>query len=143
MTDPLTHLKAMEKTVDALVVNAEALRDGSSTASTIDELADLQKTQETLVAEIVQLNKVLGKADFESNKKASTVWERVLKKLGQFEVLNQKFIENMSIRQGILKFELHDVRQTRKAITQMKESYTRKSGPKQGKGPNTRVNTLS
>lgn len=144
MSDTLEQLQSMEDLADALVQNAGELKESATLGSTMSELESLQKVQAKLVEQLVELDHKLGELDFKACKDLGDIWERITKKLTEFEQLNEKFIENMSVRQGIVKFEMNEIRESKKSVGKVKKAYARRRPPgNDGKGPKQRLNTLS
>ena len=134
MTQPL--LKEMESVLDALVENAESLKELSSGTIASEELAKLQATQEALIADLVKKDAKAQKLD--KAEREQPAWGRIQQKLETFATLNDAFINNLSVRKGLIQFEIQDIKKTRQSLVEMKVRY----GPKPG-DDKPRINTVS
>ena len=57
--------------------------------------------------------------------------EQIHQKLNVFQDLNQKFIENISVKRGLIKLELQDVEKQRRVLGNIGKAYTPKEKEKQ------------
>lgn len=92
----------------------------------------LQGQQNMLIEDYVQLDKIL------KNKYGSMLdkgevpcrWKRIQKRLDEFLKLNHAFITNLNIRKTIISREIDKIKQSRRALGNMRNSYVgRHQGP--------------
>lgn len=99
-------LEKMESVLDALVENAQALKNISTQVISENELDALQKKQDDLVEQLKSLQ-----IRFQSEGKSAQldpqapITQRIMSKLQTFQQLNAAFIENLNSSRGIIKFE--------------------------------------
>ena len=132
----LTPLVEMETVLDALVTNAESLKKLSMETVTTEELTKLQETQEGLLADLIKKDRAVQKLGTVVH--SEPAWQSIQNKLEGFSKLNETFIENLSVRKGLIQFEIQEVKKTRQSLGEMKSRYGTK--PSDGK---KRINKLS
>jgi hypothetical protein len=132
----LPPLEELETTVEALIENAKALIEVSRGSVTAEELSKLQGRQEELIAEIIKKDKAVQKLG--DGVKSESAWSRIQEKLDLFGTLNESFIQNLSIRKGLINFEIEEVRKTRKSLAHVRTRYGNQPGDEK-----SRVNTIS
>ena len=141
MTDE-KRLNAMEQTLDKLVGVASQLKELSKGSFVPDQLEGLQNRQEELVAKLCEQDSWLRDGNGSEHLKSSVVWARVKDKMDAFHELNEAFVHNLTIRKALIQFEFQQVRQTRKALEQVRGGYGAKQGTgKVGVPRNSRINT--
>jgi hypothetical protein len=106
MTTPDQIIEKMEVVLDALVSNAEDLKNSALQAISETELDVLQKKQENLVEELKKLQtQFQASASHAHLDPTSPITQRIIGKLQIFQQLNAAFIENLNSNRGIIKFE--------------------------------------
>jgi hypothetical protein len=138
-------LLKMEQLVIQLVKNAEDLKLQSKGSMDPASLDGLQEFQEKLVAEIMACDHELttssngNKKSFENKKE----WKNIESLLNQFQGLNTDFINNVKVRQGLIQFEVKELRKAKQLLMDMKNSYTTPRTSGNQSTPGSRINTTS
>lgn len=106
-------LEKMEKILDDLVKNAEALKDISMEGFSEQAVMPLQQKQELLVERLKALESVFSEADKDGQEEIlAKVGDRITRKLRYFQHLNAVFVENISegnILEDYMKSNIADV----------------------------------
>jgi DNA repair exonuclease SbcCD ATPase subunit len=114
-------LKEIDQLVGELTATAERLRTVSDRAIEEAEISSLQDQQNEIIQRLSQADEALKAVD--SNYQKLPAWEAIQKRLEHFTDLNREFVKNLSVRKGVLNFELQDIRKTRRYLRGMDESY--------------------
>lgn len=100
-------LKEMDSTLDLLIENAEKLQEISRRVIAQEELTPLQKKQEELISKLMEMDaKFYNEYPKEAKSYHSDKRDSVADKLEKFQVLNAKFVNNITSRQGLIQFEM-------------------------------------
>ena len=134
-------LQKMKGLVDDLLENATSLHTLSQNVISSEEVEKLQKEQQVLIQELIELDKHVQK-EYEKDVDQSTFWEEITDKLSTFQDLNDKFMTNLKVRSGIIEFELNDIQKTRQALNGVKKVYVERRSDKPPQG-GSKINTLS
>lgn len=97
-------LKKMEVILDALIENAERLKEVSQQVISKEELKPLQEKQEELVKNLVAVEDAMRGALGNSKDVDEASKKRIREKLSLFEKLNASFIENLNSSHGLIRF---------------------------------------
>lgn len=140
MVEKNTLLAEVQDTLKVLVDNASELLAVSKEAVSGELLEPLQATQAELVKKLQTYNKQLTKQYPKGNvaELFPKQWKAIVKKLREFETLNEKFISNLTVRKELIAFEMKDIKKQRRDLVQLKEAYTGATG----KGKQRRINTV-
>ena len=131
----------MSKVAADLISNATTLLELSKSPDPMEEIKEYQEKQEELVEVLLALDKEIhGLADSEAD--LSGFWKDIVNKIDIFQQMNESFVSNLSIRKGLIRFEVNDLRRTRKNLNSVKKVYVKKTENKSRKS-NGKINTLS
>lgn len=98
------YMEQMDRLVVELVQVATQLRDLSLKVISEEELAPLQKHQESLLAELESVDQKM-RANY-PHQVNPALQEKVHKQLQAFQLLNQEFIQNLKESHGLIQFDL-------------------------------------
>lgn len=132
MTDLIDTIDAL---VNELVGTAKQLLQMSTQSPTKETVEPLQEKQEGLVSRLLDLE--ANQTDLRQSPK----WDAVEEKLQEFQQFNEKFIENMQVRQGLVHFEIKELKKRKHQLAQVKIVYGSKKSVQ--KGGKSRINTVS
>ena len=102
------YVDQMDQLLVELVQVATQLRDMSLKVISEEELAPLQKHQESLLAQLESVDQKI-RAEYPHQINAS-LQEKVHRQLQVFQLLNQEFIQNLSTSHGLIQFELRRIK---------------------------------
>jgi uncharacterized protein Yka (UPF0111/DUF47 family) len=128
----LEYLQLQDELIDLILQNAEQLLRLAKKDFDENKLDELQKSQDLLIQRVIELDhgyQQLHELE-ESPKRHHSLIEQIHRKLDIFQDLNQKFIENVSIKRGLIKLELQDVEKQRRVLGNLSKAYTSKEKSK-------------
>lgn len=143
MTAQADILSKMKQTAKSLVQNALHLIEAAQGAETAEEIQRLQEDQQELIDTLIDLDEALKK-DKEELLESNPEWIQVQELLNEFEKANENFISHLSVRKGLIQFEVKDLQKSKQQLNAVKDSYG-KQGPSSvsKKNGKRRINTLS
>lgn len=138
-------LLKMEQLLLKLVDNAEELKQQSKGSMDPTILDTLQLHQENMVAEVMAIDQQLTTSSGGDKKKFQNKkeWKNIESLLTKFQELNNDFINNVKVRQGLIQFEVKELRKAKQQLLDMKNSYTTPRPNSSQSTPGSRVNTTS
>jgi hypothetical protein len=99
----------MESVLHKLIANAKQLNETVLHSFSEDDLLTLQSEQTELMDQLVEVDESVNKACNNNLKKANVAaWGRIQDQLDDFEALNNEFINNLSLRAGVIQFDKND-----------------------------------
>ncbi|SCA58520.1 hypothetical protein AB751O23_AD_00360 [Chlamydiales bacterium SCGC AB-751-O23] len=111
------------KKFDKLLHNQTRLNSLSLSFSSPYPLEALQSTQETLIDEISSLRKQLSQSITETDLNKESLWKEVGLKVDSFQKLNKSFTDVLSVKKGLIKKELDELKNAKNALFSMKKIY--------------------
>ena len=122
-------------TTSELVGTAKQLLKLSTETPTQETIQPLQEKQQELIDRLSELEAS------EPNLRESPSWNTIEENIQEFQKLNEKFIENMRVRQGLVHFEIKELKKQKMQLGQVKVVYGSKKSVQ--KNPKSRINTVS
>ena len=123
-------LKEMASVLGDVVSIAERLAAVAHDAADEQTLKPLQAEQEELIAKVVHLDSVLDEltGGKRSHLEDDRSWKLVTQRLEKFEALNSEFLETLTIRQGLIQFNLQELRERKQDLKKVKVAYVAGKG---------------
>ena len=106
-------LADIDATLDQLIKNAEAVRGISFDTLFENEVAALQKTQESLLAHVIHMDQLMGEEKKKTpQRRKSMRYQEIKQKVAEFTKLNSELIADVTVRfatkpMAIKKIRLH------------------------------------
>ncbi len=137
-------LEIEEVVVDLLKV-AECLAKMSSTQIVQEELLSSQDKQDALIGRLTCLNGELEEYHAKEGGEVPNplLGEKVMIELDRFQVLNQSFISNLEVRQGLIKFELDETQKNKQVLGEVQDAYGGSEELSRAARPKSRLDTRS
>jgi hypothetical protein len=135
-----TLLVELEDSLTALVLVAKELVELSTMSIDNKLITELQKKEEKLVENVQQLDEQVSKKypGYQVEELFPKQWKVILKLLKGFQNLNEQFIQNLSVRKGLVGGEISDIRRRRADLSKLKKVYVRSPSP--GSSKKGRIN---
>lgn len=108
--------------LEHLLGNARELLEVSKSSLSGEELEDLQVRQEELLQDVIDADRAFQES---WGKEEPEPLASIQRKLKHFQELNEAFVKNLSIRQGIINMELSQIQSSRKQLSDMSSVYSK------------------
>jgi hypothetical protein len=119
-------LKGIDELLTLIVQSSEQLLRLTKKEFDEDKLDELQCSQDTLINQLKTLDENYTTfLDDETPPKSHKILSNEIKdKLLQFEKYNHSFIENIEVRRGLIKIEMHEIDKRKHVLNKINKAYS-------------------